>query len=240
MVIDILSTPMKTVNRRGLQFFFLFMVCFTLMLTQNSCISVSLNTNFKRGNGKRVSSVLPITPFTAIVSAIPCRYKISTADTSHCRIEIDDNLIGFLDVLVKDSVLYIQSTYAFFTAEEPVIYINSPTIDSLVNMVPSTISIINECERMVVKQNASSIISLNGAAKEAFFETANSGEIHAIDFPTTVTYAYANGYGIIKTSTDSLFAKCTGKGRVEYLQRGSKEVFVKKIPLDKGTVKEIR
>lgn len=240
MVIDILSILRKTVNLRSLQFFFLLVVCFTLMLTQNSCISVSLNTNFKRGNGNRVSSILPVTPFSAIVSAIPCRYKISTADTSHCRIEIDDNLIGFLDVFVKDSVLYIQSTYAFFTAEEPVIYINSPTVDSLVNMAPSTISIINECERMVVKQNANSIISVTGAAKEALFETTNSGEIDAFDFPTKVTYAYANGYGIIKTSTDSLFAKCTGKGRVEFTQRSDKEVFVKKILLDKGSIKEIR
>jgi hypothetical protein len=93
---------------------------------------------------------------------------------------------------------------------------------------------------MVVHQKAGSIITLNGSAKESLFEIDNSGEIHAIDFPTTVTYAYANGYGIIKTSTDSLFAKCTGKGIVEYTQRSDKEVFVKKILLDKGSIKEIR
>jgi hypothetical protein len=240
MVNGLVHTNLKTVSRVGLQFFFLFCVCCSLILLQNSCISVSLNTNFKRGNGNIVSSVLPITPFTSIVSSIPCRYKIVKADTSHCRIEIDDNLIGYLDVSVKDSVLYLQSSYAFFTSTEPVIYITSPSIDSIVNLALSTITINNVCDRMVVHQKAGSIITLNGSANESLFEIDNSGEIHAANFPTSITYAYANGYGVIKTSTDSLFAKCTGKGKVEYTQRSAKEVFVKKILLDKGSVKEIR
>lgn len=240
MVNGVLHTNLKTVSRIGLQFFFLVCICCGLMLLQNSCISVSLNTNFKRGNGNVVSSVLPISPFTSIVCAIPCRYRISKADTSHCRIEIDDNLIGFLDVSVKDSVLYLQSSYAFFTSTEPVIHITSPSIDSIVNLASSIISVNNICDRMVVHQKAGSIITLNGSAKESLFEIDNSGEIQAVNFPTAITYAYANGYGVIKTSTDSLFAKCTGKGRVEYTQRSNKEVFVKKILFDKGSIKEIR
>lgn len=240
-MVNICSTILlKTVNRRGLQFFFLIGICCCLLIAQNSCISVSFNTNFKRGNGNVVSSVLPITPFTSIVCSIPCRYKLSKADTSHCRIEIDDNLLGFLDVSVKDSVLNLQSTFAFFTSKEPVIYITSPSIDSFVNLASSTVTINNECERMVVHQKSGSIITLIGTGKEVLLETANSGEINALQFPTSLTYAYANGYGVIKTSTDSLFAKCTGKGRVEYTQRSSQEVYVKKILLEKGTVKEIR
>lgn len=240
MVSGVLHTNLKTVSRVGLQFFFLVSIICGLMLLQNSCISVSLNTNFKRGNGNVVSSVLPISPFTSIVCAIPCRYRISKADTSHCRIEIDDNLISFLDVYVKDSILYLQSSYAFFTSTEPVIHITSPSIDSIVNLASSTILVNNICERMVFHQKAGGTITLNGSANEALLEIDNSGEIHALNFPTVTTYAYSNGYGVIKTSTDSLFAKCSGKGKVEYSQRSEKEVFVKKILLDKGSIKEIR
>jgi len=239
MVNGVLRTYLKTVSRVGLQFFFLVSIICGLMLLQNSCISVSLNTNFKRGNGNFVSSVIPISPFTSIVASIPCRYKISNADTANCRIEIDDNLITYLDVYVKDSVLYLQSSYAFFTPIEPVFYITSPSIDSIVSLSRSTIELNNSTTRMVVQQKFG-IITLSGSANEALFEIDNSGEIQALNFPTSLTYAYANGYGVIQTSTDSLFAKCSGKGRVEYSQRSNKEVFVKKILLDKGSIKEIR
>lgn len=229
----------KTVNGFRLQFFFLSLVLPFIICLLSSCISVNLQTNFKRGNGNLISSVVPVSRFKAVVSSIPCRYSITRADTAGCRIEIDENLVPFLNITVVNSVLYIESQYAFFTKEEPTIYISSPTLDSVVNTVPSTINITNTTDRMVVRQNGSGVMTLKGSSREALFEIANAGEIQALDFPTTTSFAYSNGYGLIRTTTDSLFAKCTVKGKVEYKKKSVNDVVVKKVLNDKGTVKEI-
>ena len=229
----------KTVNGIRLQFFFLYLLFPFFICLLSSCISVNLQTNFKRGNGNLISSVVPVSPFKAVVSSIPCRYSITRADTAGCRIEVDENLLPFLNITVVNSVLYIESQYAFFTKEEPRIYISTPSLDSVVNTVSSTVHITYFTERMVIRQNGSGVITMKGSSREALFEIANSGEIQAIEFPTSVTFAYSNGYGLIRTTTDSLFAKCTIKGKVEYKKKSVNDVVVRKVLTDKGAVKEI-
>jgi|GEM_PF-2845573 len=240
MVVSLTMKKLKTVNFRSLQFFFLILLMLFPIIYLCSCISLSFQTNFVRGNGHKISSVLPISEFNSLYTSIPCNYIIIQSDTSTCRIEIDDNLIPFLNVSVVDSALFVKATRNFFTSSIPIVYITTPSLDSLVNLVESFIDLSLKTNRIVMLQNGKGTIKMKGNANEAYFTIQNSGEINAFDFPTSATIATANGFGIIQTTTDSLFARCSDRGKVEYKSNSSNSVFIRKILSEKGSIKEIK
>ena len=87
-----------------------------------------------RGEGEMVSRDFTVGDFTVIdISGISCIVSFSQNQNSLVTIEMQDNLFDYLDVSVRDGVLFINSNHNFdtSTANRPRVYISAPTLSGL-------------------------------------------------------------------------------------------------------------
>ena len=104
--------------------------------TLNSC-TFTFKGETVKGDGNVVTREYTINDFNEFVCALPATVNFSIADHSTCTVRVDENLLEYLKVMVKDGKLELSQNkpkggnYLNFDATEFVIDITAPSINEI-------------------------------------------------------------------------------------------------------------
>lgn len=214
----------------------LVIIATTLLLTSCNLLDAV------KGDKNIVKKEYAVSDFSAINIAIASSivYQQMDTDSVHLRIEIDSNLIEYLDLEVKNGQLNIRtfedqiiepSKFVIYTNVETINRINLSGVGDFT--IPNKFSTSNlsvsvtgvgdlqfdnlEVDTLNVRVTGTGDIKLTGKATYTDFAVTGVGNIDSYGFASKTAKCAVSGVGDIKVNvTDSLESSVSGVGSVKY------------------------
>lgn len=221
----------------------IFAAIMTFSLT--GCVTVSFSGNVGqqegiRGMGEMIIKEYTVPEYSAvrIAANITVVYKAASSDI--VKVEIQENLMDYLDISVKNDYLVVESSKDFIVSDDnsPVIYITVPSLkelvfegfvelkdwdpvrtDELTLRVNGTLSgeLEIDVDKVAVKIGGIGNLTLSGRASQADIVMGGNGILKALGLETENASIRLSGMGEISLScSDTLDIEVDGMGTVNY------------------------
>lgn len=225
-----------------------------MVFSLTGCVSVSFSDNFGqqesiRGQGKMITKEYSVPEYSAvrIDANMTVVYKAASSDI--VKVEIQENLLEYLDISVKNNQLVVKADRDFIISNNnaPVIYITAPGLNELifgglVEIKDSDTVQSDELKLLVggsldgklnidtnkLTVNISGIgdIMLSGRASLADITLGGAATLNALNLETENSSIRLSGMGEVSLScSDTLDIQVDGMGTVNY--RGTPSVSQK-------------
>ena len=218
----------------------LFILCFVAFPLLHSCIMGPWNA--VKGNHQIVNEKIDIDDYDEIALSLSADviYQQIAQDEPFLQVSIDENLLQYLNISVRNNRLVIKSEdNVNLLPSRFVIYTNSRSLSKVsiagsgnvsleraVNARDMNVSITGSgdfktdslyCEMLDVSITGSGDARLNGAATNAQYAITGSGDIRAFDFLTENLECRISGSGDIQAYViKKLTARISGSGDIRY------------------------
>ncbi len=211
-----------------------------LILIFTSVLMFSCTITGEPGNGNIESKEIPINDFNSInlLRNADLIYEQKAGDSASLKVEIDENLMPFLDIKVENGCLVVSTTKdinsTYFT-----VYANSAvlkevkmsgagdvTLKGNINSDRLSVSASGAgnlyaenlyCDDVNVSLSGAGNIILAGNAYQTRLNVGGAGSIKASGLSSVKTYSQLSGMGSIRLNvSDSLDARVSGMGSIVY------------------------
>jgi len=203
-----------------------------------------LNACSIEGNGKLASSMRTVPAFTGIELSCIGHVYVTQGDKQEVKVEAEENLIGYLETVVKNGVLVIRCEENIHPKEQVNVYITVKELCMLELSGSGDMETKNEitCEHMAIRLSGSGNIhahidsksvkaelsgsgelTLNGRSAESDLHINGSGDINADKLQTFTASVNIVGSGNGRVAVDNqLVVTITGSGNVYYVKEPGK------------------
>jgi len=214
-----------------------------IALSMTGCVSIN-NSSFYGGSvlgkGPLVEQTYPVTGYDAVEITGGFVVVYSNAPSDVVRIDIQENLLKYLNVSVEGEKLIIESSRSFSTKQNhsPTIYLSTPHLKKLdvagaidleqadtIQGDSFTLDVSGACsvkldlevQRLETITSGASALELSGTATDASFDIAGVGTFEAFGLQTKTAVVEIGGVGSGTIScSDELTVDIGGMGALEY------------------------
>lgn len=214
-----------------------------MLFTLTGCVVVSISDMGQEsvnGTGQRITKEYSVSEYSAVKINGNMEVVYIADDLDVVTVEIQENLLEYLDISVEDDELTIQANKTFITdrTKTPIVYITIPTLNKLsVNggayirdsdpVQSETFTfIINGASKaeleiyadsIMVEVNGAGSITLFGTATEADISINGAGNVDALKLQTENASVRLDGAGRLSIAcSENLIAEMNGIGSIAY------------------------
>ncbi len=113
----------------------LFIIVFAIVgMATNSC-TINVNAETVEGNGNIVTRGYDVSAFNEISVSLPAKVNYTVSDVYSCNIRVDENLLDYIEIKVKDRELLLGKKQLFnstrLNSTQFVIEVSAPSLEEL-------------------------------------------------------------------------------------------------------------
>lgn len=216
----------------------------------SGCISVNFNGGGHRGvvqgKGDLVETTFDVDSYSKVSIRGFMKVDYSSNPSDQLKIELQENLIEYLDVHVNNGTLYVEFDERISTSsgKTPVLHLSTPALEAInvagaieltsIDTIKGdsfTLDVSGACEANIsldvkylrAETSGAGELALRGTADEADIEVSGAGSINALDLQTKVANVQLSGAADMSIScSETLNTSISGAASLQY--RGDPQV----------------
>lgn len=193
----------------------------------------------EKGNGVRITEKIKVGDFNRLEISGSFEVILTENNTDEVVIEIDENLLRYIDITVRGTLLEIDSDRRLDSKDGIIIEVPVKKLASLSSSGASSIQTTNplqsdnininlsgagkldlmlDASDVSIEVSGATLVYLEGSAKTFDIEMSGAGSLEASDFEVQDCFVQISGVGnILVNVTGTLDAEVSGLGKVEYI-----------------------
>ncbi|MCL2236142.1 MAG: DUF2807 domain-containing protein [Defluviitaleaceae bacterium] len=179
----------------------------------------NLGINTVRGSGAINAHTINATDFTGL--NISGAYEVTFRQADHFTVilEIQDNLMNYVEASVINGVLHVSGSRNFSTTWDntPHLRVYAPYLDNLRTSGAVDAYLHLDVDTLEINTSGAADVRLEGSANTLEIRTSGASNIEAFYFIASDVTVSVSGAGEVEVhATNTLDARITGAGRVTY------------------------
>ncbi|MCL2621403.1 MAG: DUF2807 domain-containing protein [Defluviitaleaceae bacterium] len=181
----------------------------------------NIGINTVRGTGSMNTHTIDASDFTGLNISGAYYVTFRQADDFSVTLEIQDNLMNYVETSVRGGVFHLGSTRNFNTARgnTPRLYVYAPTLDELrtSGAVSANVTVDLDGKHLEIHSSGAADITLVGSADSLDIRTSGASNVDAFEFIVLDATINVSGAGDVRVyASNTLDANISGAGTVRY------------------------
>jgi len=171
-----------------------------------------------RGNGHLITEQRKVEPFINVDAGGAFRIEWHSGPPT-ASVTIDENLMQYVELEVRDKVLYIRTTRHIWSRRSAKVVLTSNALEGASFSGASQLTAHHLTgSRFYLETSGASKATLDGTVDELIASITGAGDLHADSLQTKTAQISVTGAGDARVAvSDSLKVSITGAGKVEYI-----------------------